>query len=125
MANRIARRRPAPKPIAPSDGPSESESALEKTKEPVVLDPLGSRRPRLGPLSIWTTGVWERESMAMRFLETSLMQGIRRYVVADNGVEVRGGDVGRFLKSELVSEETVDKKRLSLLSRLWSRVRRT
>ena len=32
-----------------------------------------------GPLAIWTTGVWERESMLMRWMEKSLMKVVDRW----------------------------------------------
>ncbi|KAG6920038.1 hypothetical protein DXG01_010106 [Tephrocybe rancida] len=35
-------------------------------------------RPR-GPLSIWTTGVWQRESMGMRWCEQKLVQAVYRW----------------------------------------------
>ncbi|KAH8103535.1 HAD phosphatase [Cristinia sonorae] len=39
-----------------------------------------ARNSRRGPLAIWTTGVWEKESMAMRYLENLTMQGIHKLV---------------------------------------------
>jgi phosphatidylglycerophosphatase GEP4 len=35
-------------------------------------------RPR-GPLAVWTTDVWEREAMAMRWCEKKLVDAVRRW----------------------------------------------
>jgi phosphatidylglycerophosphatase GEP4 len=32
-----------------------------------------------GPLAIWTTGVWERESMVMRWLERKLVDAVENW----------------------------------------------
>ena len=34
----------------------------------------------IGPLSVWTTGVWERESMTMRWLEHGLVKLVRHLI---------------------------------------------
>jgi phosphatidylglycerophosphatase GEP4 len=125
MANRMAKRLPALKDSSLPELLADSEKATEKSQRPTPSGMAFSTKPRAGPLSVWTRGVWEREGMGMRYLESSFMQGIRRYVTANNGVDVRGGDVSWFLKPESASEEPPSKKRMSLLSRLWNRVRRT
>ena len=60
----------------------------------------------------------------MRWLEKGLIQSIQRYLVAGNGVAVRGGDVARFLKSEPEPETPTVPERVSLAKRIWSRLRR-
>ncbi|KAF9460729.1 mitochondrial PGP phosphatase-domain-containing protein [Collybia nuda] len=38
-----------------------------------------------GPLAVWTTGVWERESMIMRWWEKRLVDVVRRWMHATDG----------------------------------------
>ncbi|KIP08684.1 hypothetical protein PHLGIDRAFT_29464 [Phlebiopsis gigantea 11061_1 CR5-6] len=45
----------------------------------IFTDIVMANRMAHGPLSIWTSGVWQREATAMRWLEKGLMQGIQRY----------------------------------------------
>ena len=123
MANRMARRRPSSKPA--SDPPGKPEKSLEKQHSLPMSEHVELQKARVGPLSVWTTGVWERESMPMRYLETAFMQAICRYVVKDNGVTVRGGEASKFLKPEIVPEEVLKTERVSILRKLWSRIRRT
>lgn len=106
IANRMARKRPLTQTAVP-EKPHEHGS--------------GSRD---GPLSIWTSGVWQRESMGVRWLEKRFMQGIQRYVVETNGVAVRGGDVSRFLKPEPKVELSNSPERVSIVRRVWNRLRR-
>lgn len=113
MANRMARKRTVLSNSTLQD-PSASEK-LQPTTTPSKLE-------RAGPLSVWTTGVWEREATPMRFLEKMLMEAIRRHVVADNGVRPLGGDVTRFVKLEPVEDTRTPP--LGLLSRVWKRIRR-
>ena len=35
-----------------------------------------------GPLAIWTTGVWKRESMLMRYMEHGLVKAVRKSISA-------------------------------------------
>ena len=114
MANRMARKQAVPFNDTPQD-----ISASEKLQPTTA----SSKQERVGPLSIWTTGVWEREAMPMRFLEKSFMEAIRRRVVAENGVRPLGGDVTKFVKPEPVKDAT-PAPRPGLLSRVWQRIRR-
>lgn len=120
MANRMARRSTTP---SSSVQPAEKVNAVN-AGTPAPAAHARARGLRTGPLSVWTTGVWEREAMGVRFLEKSFMEGIRRYVVADNGVEARGGDVTKFVKPDPIPEEPLKVERPSLVRRLWNRVRR-
>lgn len=121
MANRMARRRTAPKPDEPP------HKTAEKVGEnaPVERAVRPSSPSRTGPLSVWTDGVWEREAIAMRYLEKSFMRGVQRYVVPDNGVAVRGGDASRFVKPDVIAEAPPSIEKVSLAKRLWNRIRRT
>ncbi|TCD64384.1 hypothetical protein EIP91_004131 [Steccherinum ochraceum] len=75
LANRMARRKTPP-------------ARLDNEKGPI--------HSAIGPLSIWTTGVWERESMTMRWLEKLTMQGVDRLVNSQKGSEAP--DWSRFIK---------------------------
>ncbi|THH23056.1 hypothetical protein EUX98_g8124 [Antrodiella citrinella] len=53
----------------------------------------------VGPLAIWTTGVWEKESMMMRWLEKLTMQGVHKLVYRDiAGQRMSVPDWSRFVK---------------------------
>ena len=112
MANRMGHRR------------NLSDSDEKRSPSGEASDDALRSSSRDGPLSIWTSGVWQREAMVMRWLEKGLIQSIQRYLVTGNGVAVRGGDVARFLKSEPEPETPTVPERVSLAKRIWSRLRR-
>ena len=58
-----------------------------------------SHRPN-GPLAIWTTDVWKREAMGMRFLERQLVEVVRRWTTND------APDTARFIKAFVELEST-------------------
>lgn len=91
LANRMSRKLPTQSPS------SEKDSKIAESTETSSNARPENTPKRAGPLSIWTTGVWERESMVFRFLEQKLLDGVKRWVVENNGVAVRG-DVSRFVK---------------------------
>ncbi|EKM53571.1 uncharacterized protein PHACADRAFT_125376 [Phanerochaete carnosa HHB-10118-sp] len=124
MANRMAKRRPKRDASTPTNS-EESAEKLQQSSIPATPDAASTKNLRTGPLSVWTTGVWERESTGMRSLEKSFMGGIRRYISADNGVEAKGGDISRFIRPDPVSEDVSKVERESFVRRLWNRVRRT
>lgn len=82
MANRMYSRR---KRAVLADPAS---SAAEKGTEEIAQ---GSQ----GPLAIWTTGVWQRESMLMRWLERQLVNSVEKWSTAPPGEPV---DVRAFVK---------------------------
>ena len=71
-----------------------------------------------GPLSVWTTGVWERESMIMRWLEHGLVKLVRRCSTPPEGEPV---DTSLFLK---VLKKPEPQGRLTVLEDLFARLRR-
>ena len=71
-----------------------------------------------GPLSVWTTGVWERESMIMRWLEHGLVKLVRRCSTLPTYEPV---DTSQFLK---VLRKPEPQGRLGGLEDLFSRLRR-
>ena len=68
--------------------------------------------------------MWQRESMAFRFLEHKLLDGVKRWVVGNNGVAIRG-DVSRFVK-ELPPPLPIPKKDniFRRINRFFSTIRR-
>ncbi|KAJ3514484.1 hypothetical protein NLJ89_g2347 [Agrocybe chaxingu] len=72
-----------------------------------------------GPLAIWTTGVWEKESMLMRCLERSLVKAVERWSTPSSGELL---DVNRFLKEEPTPADPP--RKASVLELLISRLRR-
>ena len=56
-----------------------------------------------GPLAVWTTGVWQRDSMAMRWGESRLVHFVERWV---EGTRQRRDSLeGRFVRSPLEHEK--------------------
>jgi phosphatidylglycerophosphatase GEP4 len=81
-----------------------------------------ARAARIGPLSVWTTGVWKKESMTMRYLEKSLVQNIQRFIVPDNGLGHT--DVSRFMKPPPSPPPPLQIQKKGLLSRIQSMLSR-
>jgi phosphatidylglycerophosphatase GEP4 len=86
------------------DGPftAENESSATGTPHP------------FGPLSVWTTGVWERESMIMRWLEHGLVKLVQRCSTPLTGEPV---DTSLFLK---VLRKPEPQGRLAVLEDLFA-----
>lgn len=103
LANRMSRRRPP------------SKDAEKSAQEGEAV------RQRIGPLSVWTEGIWERESMGFRWLEKQTMQSIRKWITEHNDTVVPQ-DLGRFVKPFPVPK-TLEKP--SLVERLWHSLRRS
>jgi len=53
---------------------------------------------RMKTMSIWTTGIWTKESILMRWMEKKLVNGVARW--SSGG---RGEDLSRFLKVQELS----------------------
>jgi phosphatidylglycerophosphatase GEP4 len=69
----------------------------------------------VGPLAIWTTGVWERESMLMRWTERRLVNTVERWSTPRTGEPI---DVSRFFKEEKIEPPKKSSGLVTLLSRL-------
>lgn len=103
LANRLARRK---SPLKPDD------TLDEKTASQV------------GPLAIWTTGVWEKESMTMRWLEKLTMQGV--HMLVNRGAAAQGmplPDWSRFVKPLPVAP--VPEAKPGWFTRMLGHVRKT
>lgn len=70
-----------------------------------------------GPLAIWTSAVWEKEAMGMRFLEKKLVEIVQRWT--KDAKEDDGPDMTRFVR------EGVELEPLStdMMARLFRRFR--
>ena len=71
-----------------------------------------------GPLSVWTTGVWEKESMMMRWLENGLVKLVQRCSTPPTGEPV---DTSQYLKS---LQKPEPQGRLDQLEGLFAKLRR-
>ncbi|EIM80562.1 uncharacterized protein STEHIDRAFT_125618 [Stereum hirsutum FP-91666 SS1] len=62
-----------------------------------------------GPLAVWTTGVWQREGMAMRWAESQVVKGAERWIKGTK--EEREAMEARFVKvteSSLVGADVTE-----------------
>ena len=94
------------------------DSKKDTEKKPIGDDAIGASHP-CGPLSIWTTGVWERESMVMRWIEHGLVKLVQRWSTPPHCEPI---DTSPFLK---VFREPEPPKRLNVLEDLFARLRRS
>ncbi|KAK2463067.1 hypothetical protein APHAL10511_004722 [Amanita phalloides] len=70
----------------------EKGGAIETEKEVASEIAKLTKGPR-GPLSIWTTGVWEKEALLMRCAEKLIVKAVQRQLKQDGF-----GDTSKFLK---------------------------
>ncbi|KZT21097.1 hypothetical protein NEOLEDRAFT_1164741 [Neolentinus lepideus HHB14362 ss-1] len=74
--------------------------------------PQAEAGAREGPLAIWTTDVWKKESMLMRWFEKQLVAAVQRWIVKRSDPEREGGVVGlmqRLVKPEPAVKVAEDK----------------
>ncbi|KAF8806604.1 hypothetical protein BYT27DRAFT_7168064 [Phlegmacium glaucopus] len=76
------------------------------TEKEFIGNSTGALHP-FGPLSVWTTGVWKRESMVMRWLEHGLIKLVQRWSITPAGESI---DTSPFLQ---VLTKLEPKKRLT------------
>ena len=91
-----------------SPGPSqdaEKELSLEASNPEIPV----------GPLAIWTTGVWQRESMLMRWMERRLVNTVERWSKPPTGKPI---NVSQFLKEEKIEPFKKSSGLLALLFQL-------
>ncbi|KAH9949264.1 HAD phosphatase [Amylocystis lapponica] len=105
MANRMARRQLV------------SRDALGINEKTAAISPT---RQTVGPLAVWTEGVWQRESMFVRWMETSAMHGVQRWIVGGPS-SLTQVYAKRFVRELPVLEAVAPE---GLLRKLWDRVRR-
>ncbi|KAF9047501.1 mitochondrial PGP phosphatase-domain-containing protein [Panaeolus papilionaceus] len=76
------------------------------------------KRHPAGPLSIWTTGVWKKESMMMRRMERGLVDAVKKWSIPPAGEPIR---TAQFIKKPVVKPEELAKQ--SKLQMMLSRLR--
>ncbi|CAA7260517.1 unnamed protein product [Cyclocybe aegerita] len=111
LANRIRMQSGKRRGLASSVDEQERSSTSDMEPQP-LMGPSG-------PLAIWTTGVWEKESMLMRCLERSLVKYVERWSTPSSRELL---DVNGFLKEDLTPAEPP--RKAGVLELLTSRVRR-
>jgi len=112
MANRMARRRSVPVVMEDREKAASEEKVYNVMKSTTV--------ERIGPLAVWTEGVWEREGMFMRWLEKGLLLGVERWVVRGEGLHYEA-NAARFVRNPSVVEATP--KQRGFWQKVWSRLR--
>jgi len=71
-----------------------------------------------GPLAIWTTGIWEKEAMRMRWLERKLVEVVQRWTKDSNGHPDTAQFVGNYVEPEPSSSG-------GMMAGLFKRIRRS
>lgn len=101
MANRMSRRA-SPPSLPHSDG-----TTAEKTEKSRLLEDDGvlARPGRVGPLAVWTEGLWKRENLALRALERGLLKGVERWVLQPQEAAWRESLQHRFVRPLPVTED--------------------
>ena len=95
---------------------------IEKDSRTLTAEKESSGKPTgtllsSAPLSIWTTGVWERESMVMRWLERGLVKLVQRWSTLPPGEPI---DTSPFLK---ILKTPEPQRSFSVLEDLFARLR--
>ncbi|KAF8633371.1 hypothetical protein AX17_004542 [Amanita inopinata Kibby_2008] len=115
MANRMRLRKPQKNIIEMAASSAyEKDGALETEQEAASEITQYTKKGPCGPLSIWTTGVWEREAMFMRWMEKLVVQGVRRWSKPTIAESI---DTSLFLKPKLEQP-----KKISVIDRLLEKV---
>ena len=90
----------------------EKDGAIETEQEAISdMARYSTKKGPRGPLSIWTTGVWKKEAMLMRWAEKLLVQWRLRHTKQEFG------DTSKFLKPILERP-----KKPSIIDRFLDRV---
>lgn len=74
LANRMTWRAP----------PSLSQAHEDNTEKGMLEESNSRARPpaeRVGPLAVWTEGLWKRENLVLRGLEGGLLKGVEKWVL--------------------------------------------
>lgn len=69
-----------------------------------------------GPLAVWTSGVWQKEAMGMRWFEKKTVEAVEKWSTQASG-DLR--DTSRFIRRIKVEEP-----KLSVLAQLWTQLTR-
>ncbi|KAF9450094.1 hypothetical protein P691DRAFT_798553 [Macrolepiota fuliginosa MF-IS2] len=88
----------------------EREKGMEQGRERRLVEGRG-------PLAVWTTGVWEREAMGMRWVEKRVVQAVEKWSTPQE--EEASCESAKFIRRAKLEEE-----KQSMSARLWSRLTR-
>ncbi|KAI0365935.1 hypothetical protein BV20DRAFT_953358 [Pilatotrama ljubarskyi] len=101
MANRMSRKASS----------LSTKSGVDTPEKSTPVEDEGLARPeRVGPLAIWTEGLWKRESLALRALERGLLRSAERWVLKPQEAAWRESLQHRFVKPFPAAEEKVVKE---------------
>ncbi|KAI1786615.1 HAD phosphatase [Ganoderma leucocontextum] len=82
---------------------------------------LGPVRPdRVGPLAVWTEGLWKREALALRAIEKGMLAGVERWVLGPQEAAWRESLRHRFVKP--IPVEGRPMKERGWVRRMWERL---
>ncbi|KAF5355060.1 hypothetical protein D9756_005514 [Leucocoprinus leucothites] len=102
--------------IFEKDGAPNTER--ESLRQQVEKEKEHKREKRLvvgrGPLAVWTTGVWEKEAMGMRWFEKKVVQAAEKWSTPREGVSRDSSNFIRRIKLE--------DRRSSIFNNIWSRL---
>ncbi|KZT04840.1 uncharacterized protein LAESUDRAFT_813939 [Laetiporus sulphureus 93-53] len=118
MANRMARQRPAQRPPHASkerDTLASEQGVRQAGVSETVMQ-------RVGPLTVWTDGVWERDSPIFRVVERRMLKAVERWWVSGDGIVPGVQNVQRFMRN--IPQE-VPLKEEALWLRAWNSFRRS
>ncbi|KAF9529793.1 mitochondrial PGP phosphatase-domain-containing protein [Crepidotus variabilis] len=93
--------------------------SLDSTSTESTVDLKPSLSPP-GPLAVWTTGVWEKESMFMRCMESQLVKSVEKWTTPKPPHSLDQWDTSQFIRHLPPPEPP---KRTSVFSNLVSRFR--
>ncbi|PIL32839.1 hypothetical protein GSI_04956 [Ganoderma sinense ZZ0214-1] len=108
MANRMARKARR----------QESGSGSEDEKRALVGENVPTPG-RVGPLAVWTEGLWKREGLLLRTIEKGMLRGVERWVLGPQEKAWRESLQHRFVKP--VPAEVGPVKERGWARRLWER----
>ena len=110
MANRMARKRRL----------QDRNTASDDEKRALVEEGVGlGRTDRVGPLAVWTEGLWKRETLGLRAIEKGMLRGVERWVPGPQEAAWRESLQYRFVKPVL--GEVGPTKEHGWMGRLWER----
>ena len=91
MANRMARKH------VPRNAVSDNDEKLAMDKQDAQHSWL-AHPGRIGPLAVWTNGLWKREALALRTIEKSMLAGVKKWVLGPQEAAWREELQRRFVK---------------------------
>ncbi len=94
------------------------DQASDDDKHPLVEENLRSL-DSVGPLAVWTEGLWKREALVLRTIEKGMLRGVERWVLGPQEAAWRESLQHRFVKP--VPAEVGPVKERGWVRRMWER----